>query len=122
MSPITKAEFEARIQAARPDLADEFLEPDVFGGETVFFIHGETIMAVALRSSQKLLWVTGVLGGGLDWLWELKKFGLSNGYEWLGFKVKRGLPWGKAIARYGKARLMAETPSGDEYCASLNAR
>lgn len=122
MKPLTRPEFEARIRASRPDLADEFLERDAFGEETMFLQHGETIIAISLRPSQKLLWVMGVLGGGLEWLRELKKFGLCNGYEWLGFKVKRGLPWGKAIARYGKARLMAETPSGDEYCASLNAR
>ncbi len=122
MRSLTKDEFETRIRAERPDLADEFLEPDAFGGETVFLVHGSTVLAVALRPSQRLIWVTGVLGGGLEWLRELKKLGLSSGYQWLGFKVKRGLPWGAAIARYGKARLMAETPSGDEYCASLLAR
>lgn len=122
MRSLTKEEFETRIRAERPDLADEFLEPDAFGGETVFLVHGSTVLAVALRPSQRLIWVTGVLGGGLEWLRELKKLGLSSGYQWLGFKVKRGLPWGAAIARYGKARLMAETPSGDEYCASLLAR
>jgi hypothetical protein len=122
MSPLTRDEFAEEIRRQRPDLADEFLEQDAFGGETLFFRHESTIIAIALRPTQKLLWVMGVLGGGLEWLWELKKFGLSNGYEWLGFKVKRGLPWGKAIARYGKARLMAATPSGDEYCASLHTR
>ena len=122
MSPLLKDDFEKRIRAERPDLADEFLEPDQLGGEQLFLEHEGTLLAVSLRKDQKLIWVMGLLGSGLEWLWELQKFGLSNGYDWLGFKVKKGLPWGKAIVRFSKARLMAETPSGDEYCASMRAR
>ena len=122
MFRVTKEQFLEAVKAQRPDLAEEFIEPDGQGGEQLFIVEGKTLVSVALRADQRMIWVTGVLGAGLEWLWELQKLGLANGYEWIGFKVKKGLPWGRAIVRFSKAKLMAETPSGDEYCASLLVR
>lgn len=122
MLRVSKEIFEVAVRAARPDLVDEFLEPDVQGGDQQFLVHEGTLLSLALRPDQKLIWITGVLGRGMTWVWELQRFGLHNGYEWLGFKVKQELPWGKAIVRFSKAQLMASTPTGDEYCTSLRAR
>ena len=119
MLPLPREDFEKAIPG---NLVAEFTEPNPLGGEDLFFESGGTLLSLALVPAQRLIWITGVFGGGLEWLWDLQKYGLSNGYDWLGFKVKKGLPWGKAIVRFSKAHLMAETPSGDEYCASMRAR
>lgn len=122
MFKLTEKQFSKLIRNQRPDLHDEFMELDILNGEPLFIEYKGTLLSLRLRKEQKLIWIMGVLGQGLEWLWELQKYGLFNGYEWLGFKVKKGLPWGSSIVRFSKARLMAETPSGDEYCASMRAR
>ena len=119
MSPLPREDFE---RAVPPELVGEFTELNPFGGEDAFFQAPGAVLSLALVPADRLIWITGVFGGGLEWLWDLQRFGLSNGYEQIGFKVKRGSPWGRAVVRFSKARLMAETPSGDEYCASMRAR
>ncbi len=82
----------------------------------------KTVLSLSLRPEQKLIWVTGVLGKGLDWFFELQRIGLANGYEWAGFRVEPNMPWGKSIAKFCKAELMASDEKGNEYCVSLRAR
>ena len=116
MQEIPREDFLEAIALRRPDLVSEFLEA------TLFLTDGKNFLSLALNPEQKMIWISGILGQGLDWMRWLKRWGLYNGYEWIGFKVKAGLPWGEVIARYSKARLMAVTPSGNEFCASLNVR
>ncbi len=122
MLTLRREEFEEQIRSKRPELLAEFTEADSQGGKPLFLSDGTTLLSLALRPEQKLIWITGVLGSGLNWMFELQRIGLLDGYEWIGFKVKADLPWGKAIARFSKAKLMTSTPGGDEYCASLRAR
>lgn len=122
MSPLPKENFERVVSESRPSMASGFLEEDSFGGELFFFHHGATVFSVALRPSQRLMWIMGALGGGLEWLRELKKFGLCNGYEWIGFKCRRDNASVQSLARYWKAQLMCATDSGDEFCAPLKGR
>ena len=113
------------LVSKRPDLLEDFTAPDPQGGLPLFLADddAETLLSLSLRKEQKLIWVTGVLGKGLKGLRHMKKFGLENGYEWIGFKVRIGSEaWGKGIVRYSKARLMVETSTGNEYCASLHSR
>lgn len=105
-----------------PEFLKGFTEPDTFGGELLFFKHGETIFSLAMRPEQKLIWVMGALGHGVEWLRALKKWGLREGYEWVGFKTKRENKAVQALAKYWKGRLMAVTDSGDEYCVPLMGR
>lgn len=113
-------------ESIKPLLSEEdlkqFMEKDKYGDKEVFLSDGKVYLCLSFRDSHKLMWVMGAVGSGVKWMWELQKLGLSNGYEYIGFKVKKDLPWGKSLVKFTKARLIESTPTGDEYYYSLRAR
>lgn len=112
----TKTEFEAEARVRRPDLVGGFLEADAF------LIDEGTLMSVRLVPEKRMIWISGLLGKGLGPWREIRRWGLSNGYDWVGFKVQKSGGLHSSLIKYLKAKLMAETLSGREYCAPLRAR
>lgn len=120
--PLSKEEARAIAQEKIPDYADAFMAEDKFGGSPFYLNSGKAVLSLSFRPEQKMIWITGVVGTGIEWLYSLRQFGLALGYEWAGFKVRRGTRWAKTMAKFSKAQLMASDETGDEYLASLKAR
>lgn len=122
MLQVTKADVEDEIKRRLPEEVENFFAEDPLGGESVILVEEDSILSLSLRRMDKLIWVMGVSGKGVKWIWKFQKWALENGFEQFGFKVAKDLPWGKSLARFSKAALIASTESDDEYVASLRAR
>lgn len=120
--PLSREEALEEVRLRIPEAVDEFLAPDGLGGVPVYLTDGRTVLSLALRKAERLVWIMGVHGGGLEWLFELRRLALGAGYDSVGFKVKPGTRWAVSMAKFSKARLVASTKDGDEYVASLRAR
>ena len=126
MRALTRDEFVGMAsRLSNPELAEGFTEPSTAWGVRIspFFLElSGAVVSLIFDPARQLFWVGGVAGRGLGWMRELAGIARVMKYRYIGFKTKPERSWTMAFVRYSKARLMAETPSGNEYCFDLNDR
>ena len=111
MKRVTFSEFFAGVKDRLEGDQFKLLDPS-----HMFFEHNGTYIGLTFNVKSNTLWVSWVVGKGIDWAWEIKRVCQSMGVRYVGFTTKKETV--KKIAKYFKA---APAENGTDYYIDLQA-